>query len=88
MGFFLISQTDRKKILVYAYFTPGMKTLYWIRLLFQVVIKSWGLGISPSYYECHPRLLLLVNRRKIEPKEIPIYLIPGLLVVFTRQLEI
>ena len=28
------------------------------------------------------------NRRKIEPKEIPSHLIPRLLVVFTRQLEI
>ena len=28
------------------------------------------------------------NRRKIEPKEIPSRLIPHLLVVFTRQLEI
>ena len=34
------------------------------------------------------RLLLLDNRRKIEPKEIPSRLIPRLLVVFTRQLEI
>jgi len=30
----------------------------------------------------------LENRRKIEPKEIPSRLIPRLLVVFTRQLEI
>ena len=35
-----------------------------------------------------PRLLLLENRRKIEPKEIPSYLIPCLLIVFTQQLEI
>ena len=35
-----------------------------------------------------PRLLLLENRRKIEPKEIPSCLIPRRLVVFTRQLEI
>ena len=35
-----------------------------------------------------PRLLLLENRRKIEPKEIPSHLIPRLLVVFTWQLEI
>ena len=28
------------------------------------------------------------NRRKIEPKEIPSRLIPRLLVVFTRQLEV
>ena len=34
------------------------------------------------------RLLLLENRRKIEPKEIPSRLIPCLFVVFTRQLEI
>ena len=35
-----------------------------------------------------PRLLLLENGRKIEPKEIPSRLIPRLPVVFTRQLEI
>ena len=51
-------------------------------------IKRWGPGISPGYYEHGPRLLLLENRRKIEPKEIPSHLIPHLLVVFTRQLEI
>ena len=47
----------------------------------RVVIKSRGPGILP-------RLLLLENGRKIEPKEIPSHLIPRLLVVFTRQLEI
>ena len=52
------------------------------------VIKSRGPGISPGYYECGPRLLLLENRRKIEPKEIPCCLIPRLLIVFTWQLEI
>ena len=54
----------------------------------RAVIKSRGLGISPGYCECGPRLLLLENRRKIELKEIPCCLIPRLLVVFTRQLEI
>ena len=54
----------------------------------RAVIKSQGPGISSSYYECSPRLLLLENRRKIEPKKIPSPLIPRLLVVFTRQLEI
>ena len=37
----------------------------------RAVIKSWGPGISPGYYECGPRLLLLENRRKLEPKETP-----------------
>ena len=55
---------------------------------FRVVIKSRGPGIFPGYQESGPRLLLLENRRKIEPKEIPSHLIPRLLVVFTRQLEI
>ena len=50
----------------------------------RVVIKSRGPGIFPGYQESGPRLLLLENRRKIEPKEIP----SRLLVVFTRQLEI
>ena len=54
----------------------------------RVVIKSWGPGILPAYEESGPRVLLLENRRKIEPKEVPSSLIPRLLVVFTRQLEI
>ena len=54
----------------------------------RAVIKSWGPGIFPGYYECGPRLLLLENRRKLEPKETPRCLIPRLLFVFTRQLEI
>ena len=44
--------------------------------------------ISAGYYECDPLLLLLANRRKIEPKEIPSCLISCLLVVFSWQLEI
>ena len=36
------------------------------------------LGICPSYYGCGLRLLSLENRRKIEPKEIPSFLIPHL----------
>ena len=53
-----------------------------------VINFQQGPGISPSYYECAPRLLSSENRRKIEPKEIPSCLIPRLLVGFTRQLEI
>ena len=49
---------------------------------------EWGPGISPGYYECGPGLLLLENRRKLEPKETPRCLIPRLLVVFTQKLEI
>ena len=63
-------------------------TSYQLAFLARVVIKSRGLGIFPGYYESGPRLLLLENRRKIEPKEIPSRLIPRLLVLFTRQLEI
>ena len=51
----------------------------------QAVTKSRGPGISPGYYECGPRLLLLENRIKIGPKDIPSCLIPYLLVVFTQQ---
>ena len=51
--------------------------------------RAGGRGFSPATIkESGPRLLLLENRRKIEPKEIPSRLIPRLLVVFTRQLEI
>ena len=54
----------------------------------RAVIKSRGPEISPSYYECGPQLLSLENSRKIEPKETHSCLIPRLLVVFLRQLEI
>ena len=47
----------------------------------RAVIKSRG--PSPAYYECGPGLLLLENRRKLEPKEAPRCLIPRLLVVFS-----
>ena len=47
----------------------------------RAVIKSRG--PSPAYYECGPGLLLLENRRKLEPKETPRCLIPHLLVVFS-----
>ena len=57
-----------------------------IILIPMAIIKRWGPGISPSYYKCDPRLLLLENRRKIEPKVTPSSLIPQLLVVFTQQL--
>ena len=52
----------------------------------RAVIKSWGVGISPSYYEHGPLLLSLENRRKIKPKEVLSCLIPCLLVVFTLLL--
>ena len=51
-------------------------------------LRAGGRGFSPATKESGPRLLLLENRRKIDPKEIPSPLIPRLLVVFTRQLEI
>ena len=47
----------------------------------RAVIKSRG--PSPAYYECGPGLLLLENRRKLEPKETPRCLIPRPLVVFS-----
>ena len=50
--------------------------------------RAGGQGFSPATKRVAPWLLLLENRRKIEPKEIPSRLIPRLLVVFTRQLEI
>ena len=40
-----------------------------ILILLRAVIKRWGWGISPSYYECAPQLLSKKNSRKIEPKE-------------------
>ena len=54
----------------------------------QAVIKSRGLGISPGYYKCGARLLLLENKRKIEPKDIRSCLIPCVLVVFIQQHKI
>ena len=46
------------------------------------------INISRGYYEREPWLLSLENRRKVDPKETPSWLIAHLLVVFTRQLEI
>ena len=43
----------------------------WGGVHFRAVIKSQGPGIIPNYYECDLWLILLENRRKIEPKEIP-----------------
>ena len=51
-------------------------------------LRAGGWGFSLATKRVAPRLLLLDNRRKIEPKEIPSHLIPLLLVVLTRQLEI
>ena len=52
-------------------------------------LRGGGQGFPPAtYYKCDPRLLLLENRRKIEPKVAPSCLIPHLLVVFTQQLGI
>ena len=44
----------------------------------RTIIKRQEPGIPPSYYECGPQLLLLENRRKIKPKEIPSCFIPHL----------
>ena len=65
-----------------------VKLKYTCNTFSRAVIKRWGPGISPGYYECFPQLISKENIRKIEPKEIPSCLIPRLLVVFTRQLEI
>ena len=56
--------------------------------MIRAVIKSWGPGISPVYYECGPWLLSLEKGRKVEAKETPSCLIPRPVVVFTRQLDI
>ena len=52
--------------------TRGAYNETWI---VRVVIESRGLGILSGYYECGPQLLLLENRRKIEPNKIPSCLI-------------
>ena len=52
-------------------------------------LRGGGQGFLPAtYYKCDPRLLLLENRRKIEPKVTPSCSIPHLLVGFTQQLGI
>ena len=43
-------------------------------------LRAGGRGFPRGYYECGPRLLLLENKRKIEPKEFPSCLTPLLLV--------
>ena len=52
----------------------------------RAVIKSRGPGTSPGYYECGSRLLLLENRRKLEPKETPKCSIPRLLEILATTL--
>ena len=52
-------------------------------------LRARGQGFSPATKRVAPGYFYnLENRRKIEPKEISSRLIPRLLVVFTRQLEI
>ena len=73
------------------FLSPGIKQTVRnnvVSVVIRAVNKSRGPGISPGHYECDPRLLLLENRRELEPKDTPRCLIPRLLVVFTRQLEI
>ena len=54
----------------------------------RVVIESQGPGILSSYYECGPWLLLLENRRKIEPNKIPSCLIsPAYLLYLPGNLK-
>ena len=67
---------------------PRWVPLLCVHLRDRAVIKRRGPGISPGYYEHEPRLLSSENGRKIEAEEIPSCLIPHLLVVFTRQLDI
>ena len=65
------------------------RVFWWVSICkCRAVIERRGPGISPGYYEHSPQLLLKENKRKMEPKETPSCLIPRLLVVFTRQLEI
>ena len=52
------------------------------------VIKRRGPGISPGYTAVYLVLSKELHGRNIEPKEIHSCLIPCLLVVFIRQLEI
>ena len=53
----------------------------------RAVIKSRGPGVSPGYYECGPRLLLLENRRKKEPKEIFAVWFPAYLLYLPGNLK-
>ena len=62
--------------------------LYQIFIYTRSVVKEPGTGDFPRLLREWPPVLLLENRRKIEAKEISSRLIPRLLVVFTRQLEI
>ena len=55
----------------------------------RAIINSQGPWISPGYYECHPQLLSLENRRKnlIEPKEIPSVWFPAFLLYLPCNLK-
>ena len=60
----------------------------WFCALSGLSIRARGRGFSPATKRVTSGYFYWQNRRKIEPKEIPSRLIPRLLVVFTRQLEI
>ena len=49
---------------------------------FRPVIHRQGPGISPGYYECSPQLLSHENKRKIEPKEIPLFDSPATCYIY------
>ena len=51
-------------------------------------LRAGGRGFSPATKRVAPGYFYWKIEEKIEPKEIPSRLIPRLLVVFTRQLEI
>ena len=59
-----------------------------LNYIIRAVIKRRGLGISPGYDKCGPRLFSKESRRKIKAKEIPSCLISRLLVVFSWQHKI
>ena len=53
----------------------------------RAVIKRWGSGISPGYYEHGPRLLSKENKIKIELIETPCCLIPRLILLREKFLQ-
>ena len=73
-----------------AYTTPSIQlnvaTLYKTKLLSpRRSLRAGGRGFPPGYNECGSWLLLLENKRNLEPKDIPSCSIPHLHVLLSLQ---